>query len=94
MAQSGRINGSCTGSSGSKYSFWIDWEESNVSQSNNSSKVTFYLRVKRNDGVTSSAWNLNRKPSVTLKIDGQAVTLDSLDYNDTRNNATCTFGVY
>ena len=94
MAQSGRINGSCTGSSGSKYSFWCDWEESNVSQSNNSSKVTFYLRVKRNDGVASSAWNLNRKPSVTLKIDGQAVTLDSLDYIDTRNNATCTFGVY
>lgn len=94
MAESGRINGSCTGSSGSKYSFWIDWEESNVSQSNNSSKVTFYLRVKRNDGVASSAWNLNKKPSVTLKIDGQAVSLDSLDYIDTRNNATCTFGVY
>lgn len=94
MAESGRINGSCTGSSGSKYSFWIDWEESNVSQSNNSSKVTFYLRVKRNDGVASSAWNQNKKPSVTLKIDGQAVALDSLDYIDTRNNATCTFGVY
>lgn len=94
MAASGRINGSCTGSSGSKYTFWIDWEESNVSQSNNSSKVTFYLRVKRNDGVAQSAWNLNKKPSVTLKIDGQAVSLDSLDYIDTRNNATCTFGVY
>lgn len=94
MAESGRINGSCTGSSGSRYSFWIDWEESNVSQSNNSSKITFYLRVKRNDGVSESAWNLNRKPSVTLKIDGQTVSLDSLNYIDTRNNATCTFGTY
>ena len=94
MAESGKINGSCTGSSGSRYSFWIDWEESNVSQSNNSSKITFYLRVKRNDGVSNSAWNLNRKPSVTLKIDGQTVTMTSTDYIDTRHNVTCTFGTY
>lgn len=94
MAASGRINGSCTGSGGSKYSFWVDWEESNVSQSGNNSRITFWLRVKRNDGVANSAWNRNKKPSVTLKIDGQAVALNELDYIDTRNNATCTFGVY
>ena len=94
MAASGRINGSCSGSSGSKYNFWVDWEESNVSQSGNNSRITFWLRVKRNDGVANSAWNRNKKPAVTLKIDGQAVALDELDYIDTRNNATCTFGVY
>lgn len=94
MAASGRINGSCSGSSGSKYNFWVDWEESNVSQSGNNSRITFWLRVKRNDGVANSAWNRNKKPSVTLKIDGQAVALDELNYIDTRNNATCTFGVY
>lgn len=94
MASSGTINGSCTGSSASKYSFWIDWTESETSQENNTSKVTFYLRVKRNDGIAGSAWNLNKKPSVTLKIDGQTVLLDSLDYIDTRNSVTCTFGMY
>lgn len=94
MASSGTINGRCSGSGGSKYSFWVDWEESNVSQSGNNSRITFWLRVKRNDGVANSAWNRNKKPSVALKIDGQAVALDELDYIDTRNNATCTFGVY
>lgn len=91
---SGTINGSCTGSSGSKYSFWVDWTESEVSQENNTSKITFYLRVKRNDGVSNSAWNRNTKPSVTFKVDGQTVTMTSKDYIDTRNNVTCTFGTY
>lgn len=52
--------GSCSGESGSKYNLWLEVAENSQNIENNSSNVSIKLKLKRNDGYSSSAYNLNK----------------------------------
>lgn len=93
MATSGTIEGSCTGGSGGKYDFWAYWKRNSYSVENATSNITIYLRVQRNDGYNASAYNLNSKPSVTIKVGGSSKS-PTINYIDTRNDAVCTFATW
>lgn len=82
---SGRINGTCTGGSASKYSFWVEWSSSVVS-GENASTVYAIAYVQRNDGYADSAWNNDIEPS-QKKISVNGVTSTStIKGIDTRNS--------
>lgn len=96
MATSGTIYGSCkdsSGSSSSKYDTWIYWKRNSNSITANTSNITIYVRVQRTDGYSGSAANLDKKPSVTLKVGGATKTA-TIDYINTRNSVVCTFATW
>lgn len=88
MATSGKIVGSCTGDNASVYNFTAEWVRNSDSVENNTSNITIALYVQRNDGYANSAYNLDSKPSVTLKVGGASKTPTKY-YLDTRNSAKC-----
>lgn len=83
---SGRINGTCTGTAGSKYNLWVEWS-STVDVPNNRSLVTATEYVQRNDGYSASAYNLNASKSNKKITIGSYSATASTDGIDTRNNA-------
>jgi len=83
MALSGRINGSCTGTAASKYNLWIDWSASQSIQ-NNCSYVNMKMYVQRNDGYSSSAYNLGSNYRYTRYDGGNESGYSGTI--DTRNN--------
>lgn len=93
MATSGFINGSCTGGSGGKYNFTAEWKRNSYSIANCSSNITIDLYVQRNDGYSSSAYNLSSKPGVTLKVGGASKT-PTINFLDTRKGAKCKIATW
>ena len=91
MATSGTIKTTC--GSSNHYDFWADWKRNSVDISNNKSNITISLKLKRNDGVSSGAYNLDTKPTVTLKVGGTSKT-PTISHIDTRNGKTCTFATW
>ena len=85
-----KIYGSCTGNSGSKYNLWIEVTENSQSVSNNTSNVTAVLKVKRNDGYDSSAYNLTAAENNAKLYVGGTKRVDADLAIDTRNCATVT----
>lgn len=82
---SGRLNGTCSGSSANKYSFWVEWSSS-VIGGQNASYVTAYAYVQRNDGYAGSAWN-NDVSAGAKKITVAGTTRTSSSKGiDTRNS--------
>lgn len=82
--------GSCSGNSGSKYNIWLEVTENSQSIENNSSNVTVKLKLKRNDGYSESAYNLNENENyVKITINKNIVKSCNLQI-DTRNNVTVT----
>ena len=82
------IYGSCSGSSGSKYDLWLNVKQNSQSIEDNKSNVTVKLLLKRNDGYSSSAYNLNESSnSVYLKVGGKERVNKNLSI-DTRNNVS------
>lgn len=82
---SGRLNGTCTGSSANKYSFWVEWSSS-VIGGQNASYVNAYAYVQRNDGYAGSAWN-NDVSASSKKITVAGTTRTSSSKGiDTRNS--------
>lgn len=82
---SGRMDGTCTGDSASKYSFWVEWSSSVIS-GQNASYVNAYAYVQRNDGYAGSAWN-NDISASSKKITVAGVTRTSSSNGiDTRNS--------
>lgn len=80
------IYGSCSGSSGNKYDLWLKVTQNSQSIENNKSNVTVKLYLKRNDGYSSSAYNLDEdENSVVLKVAGRERVNENLSI-DTRNN--------
>ena len=94
MATSGSITGSAksNGSITSYYSFWVDWKRNSYSIEKNTSNITVSLKVKCTASA-DSAWNLEKKPAVSLSVNG-ATKSPTIDYIDTRNNVTCTFATW
>lgn len=81
--------GSCTGSSASKYDLWISATQNSQSIENNTSNITLKLYLKRNDGYSSSAYNLDENEnSVEISVSGVKKLSKNLEI-DTRNNASC-----
>lgn len=93
MATSGTINGSCTGGSGGKYDIWASWKRNSYSIADCSSNITIDIYVQRNDGYAGSAYNLEVKPSVSLKVGGASKTATTY-YVDTRNSAKCKIATW
>lgn len=86
--------GTCNGSSGSKYDLWIEATQNSQSVTANTSNVTVALKLKRNDGYASSAYNLNTdENSVVLKVGGSTKVNTTLKI-DTRNSATVTLATW
>ena len=84
------IYGSCSGSSGSKYDIWLNVKQNSQSIEDNKSNVTVKLLLKRNDGYSSSAYNLTESSnSVVLKVGGKEKVNKNLTI-DTRNGVTVT----
>ena len=77
--------GSCSGGSASKYDLWLNIIQNSQSVENNQSNITVNLYVKRNDGYSNSAYNLNEeKNTAKLSVGGSVVVDKNLEI-DTRN---------
>jgi hypothetical protein len=98
MATNGTISGTTKNSSGtdasSKYGTWISWKRNSTSIANNTSNITVTVYVQRVDGWTGdSSYNLDTKPSVTLKVGGATKTA-TVNHIDTRNQQRCTVATW
>lgn len=95
MATSGKINGTAkyNSSASSLYSFWADWTRNSYSVENNTSNITVSLKLQRIDGSTAGAYNLDRYPTVTLKVNGTQQT-PTISYIDTRKQVVCIFATW
>ena len=82
--------GSCSGNSGAKYDLWLDVTENSHSIENNTSYLSIKLYLKRNDGYSGSAYNLNENENFAkITINGTNKASKNLKI-DTRNNVTVT----
>jgi hypothetical protein len=98
MATSGKIQGATKNSSGSdvtsRYGTWIEWKRNSNSIANNTSNITVTVYVQRIDSYSGeTAWNLEDKPSVSLKVGGVAKN-PTVNYIDTRNHKLCTVATW
>ena len=94
MATSGKINGTAknNGSATSNYTFWAEWKRNSHSVENNTSNITVSLKIKCT-AFPDGAWNLEKKPSVSLSVNGADKT-PTISHIDTRNYAECTFATW
>ena len=94
MATSGSIAGNAKndGSITTKYTFWVDWKRNSYSIENNTSNITVELKIKCT-AFSDGAWNLDRKPSVSLSVNKAAKT-PTINFIDTRNYVTCTIATW
>jgi hypothetical protein len=82
--------GACTGKAGGKYNLWLSVTQNYQSIGNNVSNVSVALYLKRNDGYSDSAYNLNDwDNSASITINGETKVWRNLDI-DTRGNVTVT----
>lgn len=83
-----KINGTCSGSSAAKYDLWLDVKQNSQDIVNNKSNITVKLKLKRNDGYSASAYNLNTSEnSAAIKVNGTTKVSNTLAI-DTRNSVT------
>ncbi|MGN0527407.1 MAG: DUF859 family phage minor structural protein [Acutalibacteraceae bacterium] len=82
------IYGNTTGSSSGKYDIWLNVTQNSQSVANNTSNITVKLYVKRNDGYSDSAYNLNESAnSAKITVGGTVKVSQNLKI-DTRNSAS------
>ena len=97
MATSGKITGTTKNSSGttlSYYGTWVNWKVNSTNIANNTKNITISVIVKRTDGYSgTTAYNLDSKPTVSLKVGGSAKT-PTIYYLDTRNLKECTIATW
>lgn len=97
MATSGTIQGTTKNSSGSALSYygtWITWKRNSTNIANSTSNITINVNVQRTDGYSgTTAYNLNDKPTVSLKVGGSAKS-PTISYLDTRNLKVCTIATW
>jgi len=81
-----KIFGLCSGTSGGKYNIWFEINENSHSITNNTSNLTVKIKLKRNDGYSESAYNLNENENfVKFTINGEQKSSRYLAV-DTRNS--------
>ncbi len=82
--------GACTGNAGGKYNVWLSVVQNYQNIENNFSNISVGLYLKRNDGESDSAYNLNDwENSASIAINGETKVWRNLDI-DTRGNVTVT----
>ncbi len=86
--------GSCSGSSGNKYDLWLYVKQNSQSIENNTSNVTVKLYLKRNDGYSSSAYNLTESSNTAKLIVGGSTKVNKNLSIDTRNSAKVTLATW
>ncbi len=80
--------GACTGSASKYYDLWLNVTQNSQSIEHNTTNVTIKLNVRRNDGYSSSAYNLDEwKNSASITVNGETKIYRNLEI-DTRNSAT------
>ena len=83
-----KFNGTCSGSSAAKYDLWLDVKQNSQNEEDNKSNITVKLKLKRNDGYSASAYNLNSDSnSAAIKVNNDTKVSTSLAI-DTRNGVT------
>lgn len=82
------IYGTCSGSSKNKYDVWLNVSQNSQSVSENKSNVTVAMYLKRNDGYSSSAYNVNESENSVKLIVGGSVKVEKNLKIDTRNGVT------
>lgn len=72
------------------YNYWVDWTENSQNVANNSTNVSVYLRLKRNDGYAGSAYNNYNNNTIQLSVGGtERVKITNANI-DTRNGKIVT----
>ena len=88
------IYGTCSGTSSSKYDLWASVSQGNINTTLNTSKITVKIYLKRNDGGSSSAYNLyENENTVSLIINGDKKLNKNITI-DTRNGVTALLASY
>ena len=82
--------GSCSGNAGAKYNVWLEVTENSQSVENNVSKLSVTLKLKRNDGFSGSAYNLNENENFAKITLNEKTKVSKNLKIDTRNNVTVT----
>ena len=80
------VTNTCNGSAGSKYNITINYTINSQSISANTSNITVYATVQRNDGYSASAWNGYENQNHTTLTVGGSVKVDENFILDTRNS--------
>ena len=89
-----KIFGACSGNSSGKYNLWLEVTENSSSIENNTSNITVDLKLKRNDGYSNSAYNLNKSDNFAkITINGSTKASGYLVI-DTRNSAVVTLSTW
>ena len=76
----------CNGTAGSKYNLTLNYVINSQSISANTSNITVYATVQRNDGYSASAWNGYENQNHTTLTVGGSVKVDVNFILDTRNS--------
>ena len=76
----------CNGTAGSKYNLTLNYVINSQSISANTSNITVYATVQRNDGYSASAWNGYENQNHTTLTVGGSVKVDENFILDTRNS--------
>lgn len=82
--------GSCSGNAGAKYNVWLEVTENSQSVENNVSNLSVTLKLKRNDGFSGSAYNLNEDENFAKITLNEKTKVSKNLKIDTRNNVTVT----
>lgn len=80
------VTNTCTGSAGSKYTITLNYVINSQSISANTSNITVYATVQRNDGYAGSAYNGYEDQSHTTLTVGGSAKVDEDFILDTRNS--------
>ena len=80
------VTNTCNGSAGSKYNITLNYTINSQSISANTSNITVYATVQRNDGYAGSAWNGYENQNHTTLTVGGSVKVDENFVLDTRNS--------
>ncbi len=86
--------GSCTGSSKNKYDIWLRVKQNSQDITLNKSNVTVTMYLKRNDGYSDSAYNLNTSSNTARLMVGGSVKVNKNLAIDTRNGAVVTLAAW
>ena len=80
------VTNTCNGTAGSKYNITLNYVINSQSISANTSNITVYATVQRNDGYAASAWNGYENQNHTTLTVGGSVKVDENFVLDTRNS--------
>ena len=80
------VSNTCNGSAGSKYTITLNYVINSQSISANTSNITVYATVQRNDGYSASAYNGYENQNHTTLTVGGSAKVDENFVLDTRNS--------